>query len=495
MRLRGTKRKGAVYATVLLGLLALMGMTALAVDVGIMTVAKQQLQAAADAAALAGVVSLQSNLDTDIAASVAIATAAANRCMGTSVTLDPDVDIAMGAWDDETGELIPFDTSSGATIVPDGVVAVQVTARRTDDSPDGPIQLQFARALGKESVGMQASSTGGLTVAQRERPAVEAQIVQDQSGSFADEFPFARTADQEFVEFMGECNASGDKVGITGFGYHSQASKHLANGALNPDYLAKQRDTWTFHNYGLHDMSEGMAGRDAVSNYIGNMATVAYNAAPNYNCWTNLYAGLIKAGLQFFYDTGNATQLAAMQAKIATFEAFLQTFTQSRTYYDTYLRKNVTETIKTDIGWWNNHTKITASGAYYNQYRDTVLKTKINDLLSSAVPFANPDAEHVVVLVSDGMPWYAANGFPDTKSQAISTYIVDRLAARGVRVHTVTLDQSDEPGDGSAGSDTQFNASLVRNGGYAFYTYDAERLSNLLVGVGQVEVGQAHLMN
>lgn len=445
----GLGQRGAVYPMVIVALMALMGMAALSVDVGTTVLAKQQLQAAADAAALAGVGILQTDLDPELAAFTAVDTAAGNGVAGRPLTLDPDVDIVVGAWNDAARQIEPFDSSGGMLSVPDGVVAVEVTARRTADAPDGPIPLHFARVLGIDSASISASATAGLTIAKRDRPPVEAVIVQDQSGSFEQAFPYARAANLQFIDFMRECHSEGDLTAIVGFGYHPNAE-------VPPSSTAKRRDTWLFHNRPLHSNEDSPEGADATAAYIEGMATVPFYEYPDYHCYTSLYTGLLMAVLHFAEPTARQTAWANFENSLFSSGTFR------------------------NIGWWRQN--------YYSS-----LKTKMAPLFQQG--FANPNAEHVIVLVSDGMPWYHGNSFPDTRSQDLCTYIADQAAAMGIRIHTVTLDLSSAPADGSKGADSTYNASLVRNGGYAFYTYEPERLRNLLVGVGQIEVGQAHLVN
>jgi len=131
------RRRGAVLAMVLVALIVLLGCAALSIDVGLAILAKQQLQTAADAAALAGITTLQSSLDDSLASQAAVTTAAANTILGKALTLDASVDVAVGAWIDSTKTIKPFDHTGGVTAVPDGVVAVKVTARRTTGSPTG----------------------------------------------------------------------------------------------------------------------------------------------------------------------------------------------------------------------------------------------------------------------------------------------------------------------------------------------------------------------
>jgi len=442
IRRRGKRERGNVTVTVLLALMVLIAMCALSIDVGVTGIASQELQDSADAAALAAVGTLQVSLDPDAASDAAVATAFANPVLGVPLALDPAMDITMGAWDEQAHHIVPFDTTGGVLAVPDGTLAVRVTARRTENAPDGPIATHFAKAFGLSSVDLVARATAGLTISSKARPPVQAMIVQDQSGSFEDEFPYARTGDIEFVDFMQRCYAEGDKTGIIGFGYHPN----------HTDPSDPSRKDWTtYHCFPLNSNDDEPSGADATRSYISSIDTVPYYQEPESYSYTNLYAGLLKAATSF---------VEPAYADIAW-----QNFVDSLSGYN--------------IGaWWN--------------YSQSITKAKMTPLFEP--DFADPAAEHVVIVVSDGMPWYHDNSFPDEASKDLCTYICDRLGDMGVRIHTVTLDQSSSDGDGSKGADSVYNASLCRNGGYAFYTYDARRLEFLMVGVGQVEVGGARLM-
>lgn len=499
------RRRGAVIATVLFSVAVLLGMAALCIDYGVAALARQQLQTAVDAAALAAVSTLQMSLDPYAAIDSAVATAQANRVWDGTLTLDPETDITVGAWDDENNQINPFEESNGVMSVPDGVVAVQVVGRRTEDAQDGPIQLYFARALGVESIDITARATASLTVSKNPRPPVEIVLAQDQSGSFEEEFPHARTGNVEFVDFMRDCFADGDRVGICGFG--QQAIHQFMDSRA-------RMDTNLYHD--IHPTDEYDTAKyetgtdeysDPLSDYLAAMPTVPYNEAPAGNSWTNMYTGLLRAGVGFaetadaqarwqtfidhfyadkWWETASSTTCYS-KGSYAQWEpyrsAYASSYSQVKWFNGKkYGRRTTTLWVRKDIGWyWKNGTT-----TQKNQ-----LKAWIDELLN--YEYANADAEHVVVLVSDGIPWWGGGNASDPTINALGTYVADKLAAKGIRIHTVTLDQGTASGD--MGADSAYNASLCRNGGYAFYTYDASRLKTLMIGVGQVEVGQSHLMH
>ncbi len=80
MRARRTSRRGSVLPLMAVRLVALVGFVALAVDVGLLTLARTQAQNAADAAAASGARSLDGSPSGNVAAATdnALAAAAAN---------------------------------------------------------------------------------------------------------------------------------------------------------------------------------------------------------------------------------------------------------------------------------------------------------------------------------------------------------------------------------------------------------------------------------
>jgi Flp pilus assembly protein TadG len=151
--LKNTKRRGAVSVLVAIALVALLGLVASSIDLGRVAMARQQLQNAADAAALAGASALQQGMNAAAGKQAAVETAAANAVLGTPVTLDPNVDVVIGSRNTTTGVITPWTVGAdGAASMTDGDSAVRVTARRTAGSPDGPIPLSLASIMGITSV-------------------------------------------------------------------------------------------------------------------------------------------------------------------------------------------------------------------------------------------------------------------------------------------------------------------------------------------------------
>ncbi len=155
--------RGAVAVVVAIIMTVLIGIAALAVDVGYLYATKNELQNVSDAAALAGAGFLgrtyatlsYSDQQTHVFDRSAVVTAvrqvaAKNRAAETSIVIN-DSDVVIGTWNG---------TSVDPTLTaPD---AVRVTARR-DDTANTPVTTFFARIWGIDTVDIQADATAALT--------------------------------------------------------------------------------------------------------------------------------------------------------------------------------------------------------------------------------------------------------------------------------------------------------------------------------------------
>ncbi len=139
-------RRGAIGAWVALMLVMLLGMAALAIDMGYLWVLRHRLQATADAAALAGVSQLTSTPDAAVVKAEAVAYAQKNMPPGGHGTVLADPDVVLGHWD---GDTRTFTTNATGTTAPAGEVtnAVKITTRRAQANGN-PVGLFLARALG-----------------------------------------------------------------------------------------------------------------------------------------------------------------------------------------------------------------------------------------------------------------------------------------------------------------------------------------------------------
>lgn len=139
------QRRGAIAVLAAVLLVVMLGMIAFAVDIGYLSLAKTQLQVAADSSALAAAAS--NNLPRDEMQAVAQQFASANRVSGRAVQLSAS-DIEFGTWDAGTRKFTLSDSVSSA---------VRVTVR-TNAANGGATPLFFAKIFGKTSQEQSASA-------------------------------------------------------------------------------------------------------------------------------------------------------------------------------------------------------------------------------------------------------------------------------------------------------------------------------------------------
>jgi hypothetical protein len=158
-----TQRHGHAVILVAISLTVLIGFVALAVDLGLLYVTRAELQRAADAAALAGAscyytdAGLAQNI-TELSYMIdqrAQDYSLQNPTLNAGTILDP-ADIVIGTHDYDYPHAA-LDTSGSARFN-----AVRVTARRTDESLNGPVGLFFAGIFGVDKSGVIAEATAAV---------------------------------------------------------------------------------------------------------------------------------------------------------------------------------------------------------------------------------------------------------------------------------------------------------------------------------------------
>ncbi|MGD8450239.1 MAG: VWA domain-containing protein [Phycisphaerae bacterium] len=154
-------RRAAVIVQVAVMSTLIMGFGALAVDVGMLYTSKTELQAAADAAALAGAAQLGGETEGDpeqLAREAAQEYAMKHRVAGDPVYLDQysDVELGKAVYNPATEK---FEFQPGGSTYD----SVRVTVKRTSESPSGPIPLMFANIYGAAEKDMWAQASAVLT--------------------------------------------------------------------------------------------------------------------------------------------------------------------------------------------------------------------------------------------------------------------------------------------------------------------------------------------
>jgi Flp pilus assembly protein TadG len=154
---------------VLVALVALIAMSSLAIDVGVLWAARTQLQNAADAAALAGAMNLIDKagptVTADAATTAAVQVCGQNGAVGNASLALPTSDVVIGNWDIDAST---FDPNVSLTD-PAAVTAVNVDTR-LDSVANGPVPAFFSRVLGRQTFDVAAMATAYLGFAGRLGP-------------------------------------------------------------------------------------------------------------------------------------------------------------------------------------------------------------------------------------------------------------------------------------------------------------------------------------
>ena len=197
--LRRRKRRGATLVLICLLMIVVVGMTALAVDLGRMYLVRSQLQSAVDAGALAATLQLrQDPNDIDAAVAKANEFIQYNR-VGWLVTVPDDaITVETGNWDPDTN--VFSDVGD--------VNAVRVSAS-ADDEP-----LMFAGVFGRETFNVPRSA-----IASGQSNPQDIMLTLDLSGSMEDygRIEALQEAAPEFIEVI-EDVGDDDYVGVMGYG-------------------------------------------------------------------------------------------------------------------------------------------------------------------------------------------------------------------------------------------------------------------------------------
>jgi Flp pilus assembly protein TadG len=143
-------RRGAVVPLAALLIVFITGVLAFSVDCGIITLARTQLQAAADGAALAGADALSSDPTTAITAAQSIAQA--NYAGGRKVSVVVSSDIELGTWDTKTATFTVLSGSARSS-----ANAVRVTCVLSRARGNG-LALFFAPIYGQSTTSVQAQA-------------------------------------------------------------------------------------------------------------------------------------------------------------------------------------------------------------------------------------------------------------------------------------------------------------------------------------------------
>ncbi len=195
-------RSGSFVVVAALAMVVFLGFGALAIDLAWLRLVRLQAQNAADAGAHAALVELKRSQDTDAAQAVAEAVVAMNQVGGQAARLDRR-HTRFGSWDFPSRTFVTGD---------DYVNSVEVQVERSGASSLGPVDLWLGAVLpsGRDWGVADRAATGAL------RPR-EIMVVQDVTGSFAQEIDLAREADLVLLDYMHDAGFPDDQIGMTVF--------------------------------------------------------------------------------------------------------------------------------------------------------------------------------------------------------------------------------------------------------------------------------------
>lgn len=193
------ERDGAIAAISAVSLVVIVGMGAFAIDMSYAYSERNLLQVTASAAALAAAPELSD--EREMIAKAQEYVEANMPAMIHGVVLD-STDVVRGHWDPESETWTP-----GAT----PFNAVEVTTRRSDTNGNA-LDLFLAPILGVGSLDMEASAVAYVRAAS----AWDVALVQDVTGTFADEIGDARVADQTMLDCVSN-NFVDARMGLTAF--------------------------------------------------------------------------------------------------------------------------------------------------------------------------------------------------------------------------------------------------------------------------------------
>lgn len=194
-----TDRDGAIAAISAVSLVVILGMGALAIDMSYAYSERNLLQVTASAAALAAAPELS---DQPEMVAKALAYAEANMPAARHGSVLDGSDVVRGNWNPASKTWTP------------GVMpynAVQVTTRRSGANGN-QLDLFLAPILGLESLDMEASAVAYF----RAPTAWDVALVQDVTGTFAEEIGDARVADQVMLDCVAN-NFVNARMGLTAF--------------------------------------------------------------------------------------------------------------------------------------------------------------------------------------------------------------------------------------------------------------------------------------
>jgi len=154
---RARDDRGAILMQVAIAMVALLAFAALVTDYGILWAARHQAQNVADAAALAGAISLEHNPDFNVARAAAKAVGESNKIFGRAPTINLGSGDSVDETEDISFPLCPPGEGAGQK------ACIRVNVYRNEDAHDSvaadPLPTFFGRLFGMTQQGVKATAT------------------------------------------------------------------------------------------------------------------------------------------------------------------------------------------------------------------------------------------------------------------------------------------------------------------------------------------------
>lgn len=217
---RHRSRRGTTLVLMALLLVVFVGLTAFAVDLGIIFLERAQMQNAADSGAIAATLALANDPDDLVGAKAEAEKFIRLNRVGMMVTVPEDAIVAdIGKWDDEAGVF------SATTDEPN---AVRVTARQSNE------RFFFGQIFGQTVFGVP-----GQAVASGNGSPLDIMMVLDLSGSMEDEgrIEALQNSAPTFVDVIEELGGA-DRIGVMGLSADPSGYDPVDEGHAGSLYMA-----------------------------------------------------------------------------------------------------------------------------------------------------------------------------------------------------------------------------------------------------------------
>lgn len=421
-------RRGSILTFVCILLIALLAFTALAVDVGYVCFVKADLQAAADAAALAGASGL--GVDSSTAIQRATSCALKNKVNGAAVNLQSS-DVQLGQWDPTAHLFTPITPSPG--VIPNAVRVIPFLSQARGN----PVKLFFAGAVGYSTMDVKASATAAFA-------ACDIVVVLDFSSSMCYDSQLQRwkllgkTAIVENIRQIWQDlgsptygNMTFDGVTISPASDSSLMSKLGLNGVPYPSPQGSWSDYFHYvQNDSPYSSREGTPLADT-----GYLNKYGYLTLINY--WQDVWPQANQT--QNLWKT-REQPVASVKDGLSVFLAYTQqSATDNRVGLVLFNYSDYKATVEVPLTNDFSHIQDTANhrqAAHYDRGTNTAagLAKAIQELQSHGRTGAYP----VIVLLSDGQADMLDNGTYDV-GKATSAAVAQAYAAAAAKIPVITI--------------------------------------------------------